>query len=513
MLIKIAMLAAFFIVTVLVGLIYSKQNLSADDFVLGGRNVGSWLSALSYGTSYFSATVFVGYAGQFGWAFGTSALWIGIGNALIGSLLAWVIFGRRTRVMTRSMAASTMPEFFEKRYGSRVFKLLSAVVIFIFLIPYTASVYKGLSGLFAACFGIDMIWCILGMAVLTSIYVIAGGYMGTAVNNFIQGMIMLVGIILIVTGVLNVNGGLASSIELLSQQTCETRPGLHGAFTSMFGPDPLNLLSVVILTSVGTWGLPHMIHKFYAIRDEKAIKKGTVISTVFAMIIAGGCYFIGGFGRLFYSADKIVFDDIIPTMVTTAMPDALIGLVLLVVLSASISSLASLVITSASTFITDFCKTINPDFFKGKRELNLIRLMCAAFIIISVVIALIPNSLITSLMGLSWGALAGAFLGPFLYGLFWKRTTIASIWASMILGLGIVCSNAILHFTTPTVAGAAAMAASLVIVPLVSIITPKPDKDKVDEIFSCYDVTVSVPQSVAIVNGSAPMKTPYSADF
>ncbi len=495
---KIFMIVVFFAITAAIGVYYHKSATNTNDFVLGGRNVGPWLSAFAFGTTYFSATVFIGYSGQFGYSFGLSALWIGLANALIGSLLAWVLLGRRTRIMTKHLDVATMPDFFAVRYDSKAIKIVSSVIIFIFLVPYTSSVYKGLSGLFAISFGIPFVWCIVGMAVLTAIFVIVGGYMGTAVNNFIQGIIMLIGIVLIVGSVINGKGGFTEAVQALSQIPCEAAPSLNGAFVSIFGPDPFNLLAVCILTSLGTLGLPQMVHKFYAIKNEQSIKLGTIISVVFALIIAGGSYFMGGFGRLYYNTVPPVYDDIVPTMLVNTLPDVLIGVVLLVVLSASISSLASLVITSSSTFIGDFLKTLVPKAFKGKAEIISIKAMCGVFILVSVVIALIPTSLITSLMGLSWGALSGAFLGPFIYGLFWKRTTKASVWCSMIVAVGLVTSNLFLKFTSPTVAGASAMILSLIIVPLVSLITPRLKKEVTDDAFSCYEEKVTVPAREAL---------------
>lgn len=482
---KFFLIVLFFAVTVAVGFMYRKSATNTGDFVLGGRNVGPWLSAFAYGTTYFSATIFVGYAGQFGWMYGISALWIGIGNAFIGSLLAWIVLGRRTRIMTKHLNASTMPEFYKQRYNSPALKLAAALIIIIFLVPYTASVYKGLAGIFSISFGVPFIWCILGMAVLTAIYVVAGGYMATAVNSFLQGIIMLVGIVLIVGNVLAGGGGFMESIEKLSQYSSEINPNMNGALTSMFGPDPLGLLSVVVLTSLGVWGMPQMIHKFYAIKDERSIKLGTVISTLFAVLIACGAYFMGGFGRLFYSAEKVVYDDIVPTMLTKTLPDILIGVVLLVVLSASISTLASLVLTSSSTVVGDFLGSFT-DKIKDKTALVLIRAFCVVFIALSAIIAAYPNSMITTLMGLSWGALAGSFLGPFIYGLFWKRTTKIACWVSMIFAVGLIVSNVFLKFATASVAGAIAMVASLVIVPCVSLITPKLPETTVDSAFIAF---------------------------
>lgn len=318
-----------------------------------------WLTAFAYGTSYFSAVIFVGYAGQFGWRFGIASTWIGIGNALIGSLLAWVLLGRRTRIMSQHLSSATMPEFFGRRYNSRAIKIAASAITFVFLIPYTASLYNGLSRLFSMAFSVDYSICVIVMAVLTGVYVVAGGYMATAVNDFIQGIIMIAGIIAVIMAVLNGQGGFMQALYSLSEVP-GAQGDANGVFASFFGPAPLDLLGVVLLTSLGTWGLPQMVQKFYSIKSEQAIQSGTVISTVFALIVAGGCYFLGGFGRLF--GDQIeyisgtttpVYDSIVPTMLQN-LPDILIGVVIILVLSASMSTLSSLVLASSSTLTLDF---------------------------------------------------------------------------------------------------------------------------------------------------------------
>lgn len=500
MLIKIFLIIVFFAVTIGIGLYCRKHAANVGNFVLGGRNVGPWLTAFAYGTTYFSAVVFVGYAGQFGWSFGISAVWIGIGNALLGSLLAWIILGRRTRVMTKHFDSATMPDFFAKRYDSSALKTIASVIIFIFLVPYSASVYKGLSGLFAMAFHIDFIYCIIGMALLTAAYVVLGGYMATAINDLIQGVIMLAGIVAVVSCVLNAKGGLTAAMESLSQIQSETSPQLNGAFISFFGPDPLTLLSVLVLTSLGTWGLPQMVHKFYTIKDDRSIKTGAVISTLFALMISGGSYFMGGFGRLFYTpgADGVKFDDIIPTMLSETLPDVLIGVVLLLVLSASMSTLSSLVITSSSTFTLDFLTRFWFKKMKPKTQVILIKSLCGVFVLLSVLIALNPSSLITSLMSLSWGTLAGAFLGPFLYGLFWKGATKAGVWAGFISAVLINILNLLFPVTSPVVAGAVSIVFSLVIVPLVSFVTPKLSREYVQSAFSCYDEPVPATRKIVL---------------
>ncbi len=509
MFIKIAMLVVFFGVMIGIGLYCRKNATDVNGFVLGGRSVGPWLTAFAYGTSYFSAVVFVGYAGQFGWKYGIAATWAGIGNAILGSLLAWAVLGRRTRVMTQHLDSATMPQFFEQRFQSRALKLAASAIIFIFLIPYTASLYNGLSRLFGMAFDIDYSICVIVMAVLTGIYVIAGGYMATAINDFIQGIIMIVGIVAVIGAVLNSQGGFLEALDKLGRVSDPAVSQTPGVFASFFGPDPINLLGVVILTSLGTWGLPQMVQKFYAIKSEKAINKGMIISTVFALIVAGGCYFLGGFGRLF--ADKLQFTDtgaivggfdaVIPTMLS-GLSDLLIAVVVILVLSASMSTLSSLVLASSSTLTLDFIKGAIVKDLSEKKQLLIMRALIVMFILISVILAIVQYqssvTFIAQLMGVSWGALAGAFLAPFLFGLYWKRTTKAGVWCSFGFSTVVMLGNILFKSSFPALlqspinAGAFCMIAGLVIVPAVSLLTPKPDAKHVEEVFSCYEQTVTV---------------------
>lgn len=507
---KLFLLILYFSVMIGIGIYCRKHATDVNGFVLGGRSVGPWLTAFAYGTSYFSAVVFVGYAGQFGWKYGIAATWAGIGNALIGSLLAWVVLGRRTRIMTQHLDSATMPQFFGERFGSKALKIGASAIIFIFLIPYTASLYNGLSRLFGMAFDIDYSVCIILMAVLTAIYVIAGGYMATAINDFIQGIIMLFGIVAIIAAVLASKGGLMEALDGLSKVSDESVSSAPGIFASFFGPDPINLLFVVLLTSLGTWGLPQMVQKFYAIKNESAIKKGTIISTIFALVVAGGSYFLGGFGRLFSDQIDVAangYDSIIPTMLSNLSP-VLIALVVILVLSASMSTLSSLVMASSSTLTIDFIKVIFAKNMSDKKQVLSIRILVVVFIAISSILALIQYkssvTFIAQLMGVSWGALAGAFLAPFMYSLYSKRVTKAACWASFIFSTVLMISNIFFRSSFPTImqspinCGAIAMIAGLIIVPVVSLFTPKPQKDLVDNAFACYDKETTVAQKTAL---------------
>ncbi|MBR4757851.1 MAG: sodium:solute symporter [Bacteroidaceae bacterium] len=505
---RIILTVLFLLVMVGVGIYSRKQANSVEGFVLGGRSVGGWLTAFAYGTSYFSAVVFIGYAGQFGWKYGLSSTWIGIGNAIIGSLLAWLILGRRTKVMTQHIGSRTMPDFFGIRYDSQNLRIVASVIAFVFLIPYTAGVYKGISTLFEMGFGIPYIYCAVTMALLTAVYVILGGYKATAINDFIQGCIMIFGIVLVIVAVINSQGGLTTAVGKLAALPSDANPQQNGMFATWFGPDPWNLLGVVILTSLGTWGLPQMVGKFYSITDEAAVRRGTIISTVFAFLVAGGCYFLGGFGRLFNSpaiydaTGKIAFDNIVPSMLVT-LNDAIIGLVVLLVLAASMSTLAGLVLTSSSTMTLDLIyrdkKASAAEVQSGEiddsvrgniehRKVVVMRVLIVFFIAISLLIALNPPTFIAQLMGISWGALAGAFLAPFLLGLYWKGVTPAAVWASYIWGVSLIVVNMLSNnaIANPINCGAIAMVGSFPVVWIVSLLTPKMNSKKVDKIFKCY---------------------------
>ena len=514
----IVLLVIFFGLMIAIGFICRKKAASTDGFLLGSRNVGAWLTAFAYGTSYFSAVVFVGYAGQFGYRFGIASTWIGLGNAAIGSLLAWKILGRRTRLMTRHLKTATMSDFFGKRFDSKALKIAAAIIIFVFLIPYTASLYNGLSRLFAMAFNLPFWICIVIMSVLTAIYVIAGGYMATAINDFIQGLIMAVGIVAVIVAVILTKGGWDQIFLSLSQVEDAAVSSQSGVFTSFFGPDVISLFFVVILTSLGTWGLPQMVQKFYAIKDESAIVKGTIISTIFAVLVAGGCYFLGGFARLFpveVVNGKPNYDSIIPNMLSNLSP-VLIGLVIILVLSASMSTLSSLSMTSSSTVVLDLIKPYSKKEMTDKKQVLWIRGLIVVFIVVSAVIAILQYyynvGFIAQMMGVSWGALAGAFLAPFLYGLYSKKTTKAAVWFSYVYGVGVMLLYLLYSlwlkniftlpafFASPLNLGALVMLTDLIFVPIISLFTKKPDAKKVDEIFACYHKTITVSAEKVLID-------------
>ena len=501
-------LAAYAIVMALIGCFSFGKSKTLDGFLIGGRNIGAWATAFAYGTTYFSAVVFVGYAGQHGWNIGIGAIWIGIGNAILGCLLSWLLFANKTRKMTKLLGARTMPDFFEKRYNCKSMKILAAVIIFVFLVPYSAAVYKGLGSLFSVVFpGVETwVWMLI-IAALTAVYLVAGGYIATAYTDLIQGVIMLIGVILLVISVLNHEnvgglGGLISNLRDFQSLPSDPNPITGSQLTNIFGGSSFKFLCVnIMLTSFGTWGLPQMIGKFYAIKDTAAIKRGTIISTIFCIVIGCGAYLIGSTSRLILGGQLPAggIDSIIPSVLMEVLGNGTWGIIFLAIimillLSASMSTLESVVLTSASAVAVDLIPAVRKKETKPEHQMLLTRILCLVFVACSFIFATQNIPIIVSLMSFSWGLVSGCFIGPYIWGLFSKKITKVGAFAGVLSGLLTVGSATLVislrsGFSAAAAKspemGVAAMAISLIIVPLVSAFTKnkKSDVERIEQIF------------------------------
>ncbi len=490
---------------------YTKNRSgSVNDFLLAGKKgLNGWMTAFAYGTTYFSAVIFIGYAGQFGRSFGLASVWIGIGNAIIGTLFAWLVLAKRTKNMTQRLGSKTMPEFFEKRYGSKNIKFVSAVIIFVFLIPYSASVYNGISSLFEIVFGIDGWIVMIALAVLTAVYLFFGGYFATALSDFIQGIIMIIGVICMIFCYMNHENVSWDISELVNNPNLtwvtfggDNSTGLYGTTVS--------LLALVLLTSIGVWALPQTVHKYYAIRDKKAITQGVVVSTAFALIIGFVAYFSGAlsyyFPEILTTADGPVKDTfVIPTMLKVVIPVGLTGIIAVLILSASMSTLSSVSLASASVIAVDLYKGGIKKDASDKRVNTIMRVLCLAFVATSVILAILNEKFgiaaITYMMGISWGTLAGCFMGPYVLGVIWKKVTRPAVWSSIVSSIlltavlivvfgydknGWSCSFATAlkdGVATSPLIGVLCMVFSLIITVVVSLVTKKPDDAIISEAF------------------------------
>lgn len=512
--VTIIALVIFALAMVFIGFYSSRKTKTIDGFLLGSRNIGAWVSAFAYGTSYFSAVVFVGYAGQHGWNIGIGSMWIGIGNAVLGCLLAWQLLAKRTRTMTHTLNVKTMPGFFESRYDCKALKIFAAVIIFIFLVPYSAAVYKGLGSMFATIFPSvpNNVW-ILIIAVLTAIYLVLGGYVATAYTDFVQGVIMIVGVFAMVIAIVKTPavGGFTQFFGRLANIP-DNGDGITGAqLTSWYGGSSWKFLCInIMLTSFGTWGLPQMVSKYYAIKDVQSIKKARFISTAFAIIIGCGAYFIGSLSRLVLN-NKLPeggVDSVIPNTLLTALGDSnilttiILAVILILLLSASMSTLSSIVLSSSSAISVDLIPAVKKNY-NDKNQVTVTRVLCLVFVALSYLFATKNITIIVNIMSFSWGIVSGCFIGPYIWGIYSKKVTKAGAWAGMICGfLTVAITTIVLTANALGVDGAtfadafkvaskkapemgvAAMAVSIVIVPIVSMFTKKFDDKFLSEVFS-----------------------------
>ncbi|MFA5292574.1 MAG: sodium/solute symporter [Phycisphaerae bacterium] len=489
---SIVLLGIFLFGMSAIGVWGMRKTMTLNDFFLGGRTVGPWISAFAYGTTYFSAVVFIGFGGKIGWGYGLKGLAIAAGNAFIGTTAAWLILARRARRMTHNLDAMTMPEFLHERFGSKYIKMFAAMIIFVFLIPYSASVFKGLGYLFEANFHIKYDYALLVMIAITGLYLILGGYFAVTLTDFVQGIIMIFGSILMViilsgkaaevAGTSGIGGAIRAATERYNQW--------HSALPAGKQPSILMLGALVFMTSFGVWGMPQMVQKFYAIKNEAVINKAALITTIFAVLISFTAYYVGSLTHIFYDTPPMGaagpdFDRMIPELLTKYLPSGLMAVILLLILSASMSTLSSLVLVSASSVAIDLYKGhVNPNVSKEK-SLAMMRFLSAVFVVVSYFVARYQFSFIVELMSLSWGAVAGAFMAPFFYGLYWKRATHTGVVAGMITALVI---NTTLYYwfgaKNSPIAASAAMIVPFIVIPLVSFVTKPPKHSIIEKAFA-----------------------------
>ncbi len=474
MIFKIIVILVYVSIILFVGIKGLKGTKSFSDYFLGGGKIGAWMTAFTYGAAYFSAVLFIGFAGKIGWSFGYSGLWIALGNAFVGVLAVWWLVGPRIKKMSTEYGVHTMPEFFEKRYESKPYKLFSSIVIFVFFIPYSAAVFMGLSFLFKATFGIEYTYALLFMGFFTALYLVMGGYKSMTMIDVVFGIIMTVGVLVLFFTTIGTAGGLENITNGLSS--------IDPKLTEVIGPPGWwPLLSLVILTSAAPFAMPQLVQKFYAIKDNHSIKIGMIASTLFAILVGGIAYFTGSATRYFLTPEnnpaafadgKPIFDALMPELLVNVIPNTLSILILLLILSASMSTLAALILISSSSVAKDiYAGFINKNV--SDRKLTLLMRTCSGlFVLISVILAYFKPATIVSILGISWGAIGSVFLGPFVWGLFTKRIHKFSAIASSIISLS-VCLY--LYFTgmpSPE-AGSIGMIISFVSVPILSFIIPQ----------------------------------------
>jgi SSS family transporter len=421
-----AVLILYLAVLATVGIVTSRRLRSSSDFAIGGRSIGPWVTALSFVAAYFSSVLIIG-GGGFGYKFGLATLWIGATNVLIGCTLAWIILGKRIRRLTEETDSMTVSEFLGKRYRSPSIMVFSAAIIFLFLIIYNVSVVKGMANAIQVLMEVPYVAGVLISGIIIVFYVSIGGYFAVVWTSFIQAWIMIAGLLLLTAVTLSRVGGLSAAAQRLEaiDPGYVATPGLWGW---------AGLASFCLVVSLGTWGMPQLVIRFYSIKNTKVLRVGTVVVTVGAAI-ALLPYLNGAIARIFHP-DLASPDLAIPTLTRSVLPPIGGAIFLAGVIAAGMSTFAGVLIITSSSLVRDIFKHALGRALVPSRELALARRASALVGVVSILIALRPPGLILVLTAFAWAVIASTNLWPLLFGIYWRRTSRAGTLASMIAGAG-----------------------------------------------------------------------------
>ncbi len=407
-----------------IGIWSARRTRTASDFILGGRTIGPWVTALSFIAVYFSSVLIIG-GGAFGYMYGMSTIWIGAINVLVGCTLCWVVLGRRVREMTERLGVRTISGFFAKRYNSPAAGIYSAAVIFLFLIIYNVSVVKGMANAFEVLMDMPYWGGVLISGLVIIFYVVLGGYTAVVWTGFIQAWVMIFSLLLLLFKTMGAVGGLSAGMQKLAAMGpgYVNTPGVWGW---------AGLISYSLVVSLGVWGMPQLLIRFYSIKDVKTFRLGTVIVTVGAAI-AVIPYMVGALGRILIPGLENP-DLAIPMVVEMVLSPWGAAILLAGVVAAGMSTFAGVLIIVSSSLVSDIWEHGLKRQLTGEQEVFANRLVSASVGLISLAIALKPPALILVLTAFSWAVIASTTLWPLIFGLYVKSTSRVGVLVSMIAG-------------------------------------------------------------------------------
>ena len=409
---------------VVIGIWSAKKARTADDFVIGGRKLGPWVTALSFIAVYFSSVLIIG-GGGFGYKFGMSTVWIGAINVLVGCTLCWIVLGKRVRILTERMGVNTISGFFMKRYGSPEAGIFSAFVIFLFLIIYNVSVVKGMAHSFEVLMGLPYWGGVLISGLVIIFYVVLGGYQAVVWTGFAQAWVMIFSLLLLTFSTLKAVGGLGEGMRRLAEAGpgYVNTPGTWGW---------AGLVSYCLVVSFGVWGMPQLLIRFYSIKDAKTFRLGTIIVTVGAAI-AVLPYLNGALARVLLP--NLENPDLaIPSLSRIVLSPWGSAVLLAGVVAAGMSTFAGVLIIISSSLVRDVYINGLKKELTGPQEVLANRVITAAVGVIGLLMALKPPALILVLTAFSWAVIASTNLWPLLFGLYWRGASRAGAFASMLAG-------------------------------------------------------------------------------
>jgi SSS family solute:Na+ symporter len=423
-------LGLYLLMLVGLGLWMGKRTRSAADFYIGGRQVGPWVTAFSFVAAYFSSVVIVG-GGAFGYRFGMSTMWVAATNVLFGCTLVWIVLGRRLWGFTKRLDTMTIPGFIGKRYGAREAEIFSALIIFVFMIVYNVSVLVGMGRIMEGLMGIPYTSAVLIAGLIILIYVSIGGYLAVVWTSFVQAWIMIFGLLLLTFATLGKVGGLARAVTDLAAidpGLVET-PGVWG-----WG----GLVSFALIVSLGVWGMPQLLVRFYSMKSTRVLRLGTVLATLGgAMAVLP--YMTGAMSRLLLP--PLENPDLAIPMLTETVLNPWGGAIFLAgVMAAGMSTFASVLIIVSGAIVRDLRRggaAENPEEERAgaTHQVMLGRMASMIAGLLALFMAYRPPALVLVITAFAWAVIASACLWPVVLGVYWKRGTRAGATSSMIAGV------------------------------------------------------------------------------
>lgn len=438
---------AYLLFMLYIGYICSKKNNSVDDFYLGGRQLGPLVTAMSAEASDMSSWLLMGLPGVAYLSGLADASWTAIGLA-VGTYLNWLIVARRIRLYSHSYDAFTLPDFFSRRFGDdkHIITFISAAIIIIFFIPYTASGFAACGKLFASLFGVNYTLAMIISAAVIIAYCTMGGFLAASTTDLIQSIIMTIALFIILTFGINIAGGMDAITR-----TAESLPG-YLSMTQSYVPatqsaQPYGILKIISTAAwgLGYFGMPHILLRFMAIKDEKKLVLSRRIASIWAVISMAVAVFIGVIGYCMSQVGAIPVltgSDSETIIVRTShllstfgvIPAILAGIILSGILAATMSTSDSQLLAAASSFSQNILTECFHKQLPEKRSMLIARLTVIAMSVIGIIIAQDPSSSVFEIVSFAWAGFGATFGPVVLASLFWRRANKQGIIAGMVAG-------------------------------------------------------------------------------
>ena len=491
-------IAVYLIAMLGVGVWFSKRNNSVDDFYLGGRKLGPFVTAMSAEASDMSSWLLMGLPGVAYLSGLAEASWTAIGLA-VGTYLNWLIVARRIRRYSHQIDAITVPQFFSKRWGDERNLLSAAVVIMIFFVPYLASGFSACGKLFASLFGINYVSAMLISAAVIVIYTVMGGFLAASFTDLVQSIIMTVALVVVLGfGVAQAGGMEAVMDNARSLAGYLSLVNIHDPATG--GSAPYSLLTICSLLAwgLGYFGMPHILLRFMAIEEEKKLALSRRVATTWVVISMGVAVFIGVVGNGMTKAGAMeqlsdaetIIVQIANLISCYGVPAALLaGVILAGILAATMSTADSQLLAASSSVSQNLAVEFFHLKINGKKSVLVARSTMVVISLIAAFLARDPDSSVFRVVSFAWAGFGAAFGPVVLFALFWKRSNKWGALAGMVTG-GVMVF--VWKYLVAPMGGALAIYELLpaflcacVAIVMVSLLTPAPEQS-ILEAFECF---------------------------